>query len=197
MIVVIDHFDSFVETLARYVREAGHQTLVMRQNVSVNDVLREKPRAVILSPGPGGPENTGVTRDLLAALAPHVPVLGICLGHQTLAHYLGGRVARAQEPRHGKPSPLHHDGHFLFDGIASPFEAGRYHALIVDALPEACRAIAHSAAGENMGFAHETRPLYGLQFHPESILTPQGRRMIENFLASLPDAAVAQDEAAA
>jgi anthranilate synthase/aminodeoxychorismate synthase-like glutamine amidotransferase len=188
MIVVIDHFDSFVETLARYVREAGHKSLVMRQNVSVNDVLRENPLGVILSPGPGGPENTGVTLDLLAALPPHVPVLGICLGHQTLAHYLGGRVSRAQEPRHGKPSPLSHEGHFLFNGIPSPFEAGRYHALIVDALPDACRVISQSAAGENMGFAHETRPLYGLQFHPESILTPWGRCMIENFLNSLPDA---------
>lgn len=185
MIVVIDHYDSFVETLARYVREAGFETLVMRQSVSVNDVLRENPQAVILSPGPGRPENTGVTRDLLAALAPHVPVLGICLGHQTLAHVLGGHVGRAKEPRHGKASDLTHDGHFLFDGIDSPFAAGRYHALIVDDLPPDCRALAHSRQGEIMALAHKERPLYGLQFHPESILTPQGRRMIENFLARL------------
>lgn len=182
MIVVIDHYDSFVETLARYVREAGHETLVMRQNVSVNDVLRERPQAIILSPGPGRPENTGVTLELLASLPKDIPVLGICLGHQTLAHFLGGTVGRAKEPRHGKSSVLTHDGHFLFDGIATPFEAGRYHALIVDTLPDACTALARSAQGENMALAHESLPLYGLQFHPESILTPQGRRMIENFL---------------
>ncbi len=185
MIVVIDHFDSFVETLARYVREAGFETLVMRQNVSVNDVLCVKPQAVILSPGPGTPENTGVSRPLLEALAaeaPDIPVLGICLGHQTIAQHLGGTVQRAQEPRHGKASPLHHTGHALFDGIATPFEAGRYHALIVSHLPPACDAIATSATGENMGFAHRTRPLYGLQFHPESILTPDGRTIIANFL---------------
>ena len=191
MIVVIDHYDSFVETLARYVREAGHDTLVMRQNVSVNDVLRETPKAVILSPGPGRPENTGVTLELLAALPENVPVLGICLGHQTLAHYLGGSVARAKEPRHGKASTLTHDGHFLFDGIENSFEAGRYHALIVDKLPDSCIAVAHSALGENMALAHKTLPLYGLQFHPESILTPDGRRMIENFLTHATPAEVA------
>ena len=183
MIVVIDHYDSFVETLARYVREAGHETLVMRQNVSVNDVLREAPEAVILSPGPGRPEDTDVTLELLAALPADIPVLGICLGHQTLAHYLGGTVGRAKEPRHGKASSLTHGGHFLFDGIESPFEAGRYHALIVETLPQGCASLAKSALGENMALAHESLPLYGLQFHPESILTPEGRRMIENFLS--------------
>ncbi len=185
MIVVIDHFDSFVETLARYVREAGFKTRVMRQTVSIDDVLREKPQAIILSPGPGRPETTGVTLDLLAGLPEDIPVLGICLGHQTLAHYLGGTVARAREPRHGKPSPLMHSGHFLFNGIHSPFEAGRYHALIVDTMPPNCVEIACSALGENMGLAHETRRLYGLQFHPESILTPDGRTMIENFLGGV------------
>jgi anthranilate synthase/aminodeoxychorismate synthase-like glutamine amidotransferase len=121
-----------------------------------------------------------------------VPVLGICLGHQTLAHYLGGTVGRAKEPRHGKASSLTHNGHFLFDGIESPFEAGRYHALIVETLPELCDSLAHSAQGENMALAHKTRPLYGLQFHPESILTPEGRMMIENFLKhAVPDEAAA------
>ena len=186
MIVVIDHFDSFVETLARYVREAGFETTLMRQDTDVATILAAQPEAVILSPGPGRPENTGVTLELLDALPPHVPVLGICLGHQCLAHYLGGTVERAREPRHGKPSPITHNGHFLFNGIASPFIAGRYHALIVDKLPQSCVAIAQSAAGENMGLAHTSRPLFGLQFHPESILTPEGRLMIENFLNALP-----------
>ena len=123
-----------------------------------------------------------MTLELLAALPTDIPVLGICLGHQTLAHYLGGTVGRAKEPRHGKLSKLTHEGHFLFDGIASPFAAGRYHALIVETLPATCIGLAHSALGENMALAHESLPLYGLQFHPESILTPDGRRMIENFL---------------
>lgn len=186
MIVVIDHFDSFVETLARYVREAGHETLVMRQTVSVEDVLAVSPSAIILSPGPGGPDTTGVTLDLLAALPETTPVLGICLGHQTLAAHLGARIRKAQEPRHGKPSALTHRGHWLFDGIESPFQAGRYHALIVEHLPADCQSIASSQGGEIMGFAHRTRPLYGLQFHPESILTPQGRTMLESFLHHLP-----------
>lgn len=186
MIVVIDHFDSFVETLARYVREAGHKTLVMRQNASVEDVLAVAPSAIILSPGPGGPDTTGVSRDLLAALPDNVPVLGICLGHQTLAAHLGATIGKAKEPRHGKPSDLTHSGHWLFDGIESPFQAGRYHALIVEHLPTDCQQIASSQGGEIMGFAHNTRPLYGLQFHPESILTPQGRSILESFLNHLP-----------
>ena len=186
MIVVIDHFDSFVETLARYVREAGQETLVMRQTVSVEDVLAVAPTSVILSPGPGGPDTTGVTQDLLAALPDSVPVLGICLGHQTLAAHLGASIGKAQEPRHGKPSELTHSGHWLFEGIESPFQAGRYHALIVEQLPEDCQLIASSARGEIMGLAHKTRPLYGLQFHPESILTPQGRTILERFLKHLP-----------
>ncbi len=185
MIIVIDHFDSFVETLARYVREAGHQVCVMRQDTDLADILAFQPQAVILSPGPGGPETTGVSLPLLAALPEHVPVLGICLGHQILAHYLGGTVTRAKEPRHGKASDIHHHGDALFADMENPFSAGRYHALIVEKLPADCQAVAHSALGENMGFKHQSRPLYGVQFHPESILTPQGRQMIGNFLALL------------
>jgi anthranilate synthase/aminodeoxychorismate synthase-like glutamine amidotransferase len=182
MIVVIDHFDSFVETLARYVREAGCEVRVIRQDADPETVLALAPQAVILSPGPGGPETTGLTLPLLRELPPHVPVLGICLGHQALAQHLGGTIGRAQEPRHGKASPISHNGDALFDGLDNPFAAGRYHALIVETLPDRCTALAASARGENMAFKHESRPLYGVQFHPESILTPQGRRLVENFL---------------
>jgi para-aminobenzoate synthetase component II len=182
MIVVIDHFDSFVETLARYVREAGHETRVLRQNVSVEEVLAQHPQAVILSPGPGGPQETGVTLALLEQLSPSVPVLGICLGHQALAHHLGGHIGKAEEPRHGKASDIHHQSDALFAGLDNPFAAGRYHSLIVSKLPENCVSLATSARGENMAFKHQSRPLYGVQFHPESILTPQGRRLIDNFL---------------
>lgn len=182
MIVVIDHFDSFVETLARYIREAGFAVKVMRQDASPEEVLAQNPDAVILSPGPGRPEGTGLTLPLLEKLPRHVPVLGICLGHQALAQHLGGAIGHAKEPRHGKASPINHNGDALFDGMANPFAAGRYHALIVTHLPDACDALASSALGENMAFKHQTRPLYGVQFHPESILTPEGRRLIENFL---------------
>lgn len=182
MIVVIDHFDSFVETLARYVREAGFEVATVRQDTPLADILALNPQAVILSPGPGRPETTGVTLALLAALPSQIAVLGICLGHQALAHYLGGTVSKAREPRHGKASDIHHRGDDLFADMDNPFTAGRYHALIVDALPPGCTALAESEKGENMAFKHRSRPLYGVQFHPESILTPQGRRLIDNFL---------------
>lgn len=182
MIIVIDHFDSFVETLARYMREAGHETRIMRQDNDADAVLALQPQAIILSPGPGRPDATGLTLPLLKKLPASMPVLGICLGHQALAQHLGGTIAHAQEPRHGKASPIHHNGDALFDGMENPFEAGRYHALIVETLPPNCVALAHSQTGENMAFKHKTRPLYGVQFHPESILTPDGRRMMDNFL---------------
>ncbi len=182
MIVVIDHHDSFVETLARYVREAGHETVVISQDADLPDVSAHNPSAIILSPGPGRPENTGVTRALLAQCPDDLPILGVCLGHQTLAQYFGGTVTRAREPRHGKASSITHNGHAMFDGLDTCFEAGRYHALIVDNLPEELQITARSGLGEIMAFAHRERPIYGMQFHPESILTPQGRRMIDNFL---------------
>jgi anthranilate/para-aminobenzoate synthase component II len=150
MIIVIDHFDSFVETLARYTREAGHETRIMRQDNDADAVLALQPQAIILSPGPGRPDATGLTLPLLKKLPASMPVLGICLGHQALAQHLGGTIA---------------------------------HALIVETLPPNCVALAHSQTGENMAFKHKTRPLYGVQFHPESILTPDGRRMMDNFLS--------------
>jgi len=182
VIVVIDHFDSFVETLARYVREAGYDTEIIRANADVAAILDLEPDAVILSPGPGGPADTGVTLSLLDRLPTGTPVLGICLGHQALAHYLGGKIGKAQEPRHGKASDIHHAEDALFDGMDNPFTAGRYHALIVSDLPADCVSLARSGLGENMAFKHADRPLYGVQFHPESILTPQGRQLIGNFL---------------
>lgn len=182
MIIVIDHHDSFVETLARYVREAGYDTVVISQDADLEDISCHDPEAIILSPGPGRPENTGVTNALLANCRDDLPILGVCLGHQTLAQYFGGTVTHAREPRHGKASSITHNGHAMFDGLEENFEAGRYHALIVDNLPEVLHVTARSARGEIMAFAHHNRPIYGMQFHPESILTPQGRQMINNFL---------------
>ncbi|MDC0131407.1 aminodeoxychorismate/anthranilate synthase component II [Alphaproteobacteria bacterium] len=182
MIIVIDHQDSFVETLARYIREAGHETLVLSQNTALDEVLAYRAEALVLSPGPGGPDTTGVTRDLLAQCPIDLPILGVCLGHQTLAAHFGGSVCRAKEPRHGKASPIIHTGHPMFAELPETFEAGRYHALIVEQLPEPLQVTATSALGEIMAFAHATRPVYGMQFHPESILTPQGRQLMANFL---------------
>lgn len=193
MIVVIDHFDSFVETLARYVREAGYPTKLVRQDADLETILALHPRGIILSPGPGTPENCGVSRALLAARPETLPVLGVCLGHQLLAAHFGAQIGRADEPRHGKPSPLTHTGSALFDGVPSPFQAGRYHALIARDLPTCLRVTSTSAGGEVMAFEHVTQPVYGVQFHPESVLTPNGRRLIENFLAQTGPA----DEAAA
>jgi anthranilate synthase component 2/para-aminobenzoate synthetase component 2 len=182
MIVVIDHFDSFVETLARYVREAGYATKIVRQDSDLGELLVSDMDGLILSPGPGGPETTGLTQALLAHCPPSLPVLGVCLGHQVLAHHFGAKIGRAREPRHGKSSMITHHGHEMFDGLPTPFEAGRYHALIAQDLPPELEVTATSELGEIMAFAHRARPIFGLQFHPESVLTPQGRLMIDNFL---------------
>ncbi|MCH9758015.1 MAG: aminodeoxychorismate/anthranilate synthase component II [Proteobacteria bacterium] len=181
MIIVIDHFDSFVETLSRYARESGRTVLQLRQTASVRDVLGLNPSGIILSPGPGTPDNTGVTLELIKARPAALPILGICLGHQALAQALGGKISRAREPRHGKSSPIHYQGGRLFLGLDNPFDAGRYHSLIVEKLPDCLHATAHSAQNEIMAFEHVHDPLFGVQFHPESILTPQGRMLMDNF----------------
>ena len=183
MILIIDHYDSFVETLARYVREAGFETRIVNQDaMGAPEIAALEPTAIILSPGPGGPDNTGVSVPLIKLLSADVPMLGVCLGHLAMATALGGSLARAIEPLHGKSSPVTHNTSALFDGLENPFDAGRYHALIVAHLPACLMATAHSQAGEIMALQHESAPLYGVQFHPESVLTPQGRKLIANFL---------------
>ena len=183
MILVIDHYDSFVETLARYVREAGFDTRIINQDeMSAPQIAALEPAAIIFSPGPGGPETTGVSLPLIKLLAGHVPMLGVCLGHLAMAAAFGGTIGRAEEPMHGKTSPVKHKATALFDGLENPFDAGRYHALIVAHLPACLTATAHSNAGEIMALEHESAPLYGVQFHPESVLTPQGRQLVSNFL---------------
>ena len=183
MILVIDHYDSFVETLARYVREAGFDTRIINQDeMDAAAIAALAPRAIIFSPGPGGPTTTGVSVPLIKLLADRVPMLGVCLGHLAMAAAFGGTVGRADEPLHGKASPVTHAATPLFEGLANPFDAGRYHALIVAQLPDCMRATAHSASGEIMALEHKNAPLYGVQFPPESVLTPQGRRLVSNFL---------------
>lgn len=184
MILVIDHFDSFVETLARYIRETGYATEVCRvdrYDPSAVDVSRLL--GVVLSPGPGRPADTPQTTALFDA-APHLPILGVCLGHQALCEAYGGRTVPAPEPLHGQASLIRHDGDPLFGTVPSPFEAGRYHSLlgeIGDGSP--IRPIAwDSGTGAVMAARHRTRPHIGVQFHPESVLTPVGRAIIQNFL---------------
>ncbi len=185
MIVIIDHFDSFVHTLARYVREAGWTVEVIRQDDQTGEqILARQPSALIFSPGPGRPENTGVSRALLAQAPPTLPILGVCLGHQLIAEYFGGRVGK-HHPCHGMASPIFHDHDPLFSGVSMPFPAGRYHSLIAQELPTSLRVIAWGEEQEIMAIRHVDRPIMGVQFHPESVLTPDGRTIIANFLEEI------------
>ncbi len=186
MILIIDNYDSFVWNLARYVGELGHERMVVRNDaISVEAALALAPEAIILSPGPCGPAEAGISVALVhAAARARVALLGVCLGHQAIAAAFGGTMRRAAHPRHGKPSPIRHDGHPLFNGMVNPFEAGRYHSLVADLDPAGpLRAIAQSDDdGELMALAHETLPIIGVQFHPESVLTMDGHRLLGNFL---------------
>ena|SRR5205823_7553456 len=186
MIIVVDHYDSFVYNLVQLVESLGHPTEAVRSDAEAPGALvSRKPAAVILSPGPGRPEDAGCMLELARALDPATPVLGVCLGHQAVGAAFGGRVDRGPAPVHGKASPIHHTGEDLFEGVPDPFEGGRYHSLVVhrDALPPELEVIAWTDDGLVMGIRHRDLPRYGVQFHPESILTPEGPRIVENFLA--------------
>ncbi|MDZ7629617.1 MAG: aminodeoxychorismate/anthranilate synthase component II [Parvularculaceae bacterium] len=185
MILIVDNYDSFVHNLARYVREAGFATQVVRNDVmSAGDMLSLQPDAVIVSPGPNAPAEAGVSLRLIDMLPEETPFLGVCLGHQCLIEAFGGRTRRAKEPLHGEASVIRHDGSDLFNAIPNPFLAGRYHSLVGD-LGAASDLIASawSDADEVMAVRRRSAPWYGVQFHPESILTPDGRTLISNFLA--------------
>ena len=185
MIVLVDHYDSFVQTAARYLRELGEDTDVVRCDALDSAELRARnPRAVILSPGPRTPADTGVSVPFLRDSAGEVPVLGICLGHQCIVAAAGGDVDRSPTPTHGKASPVHHGGDELFRGIPSPFPAGRYHSLETPraGLPDDVEVSAWTAEGEVMAVRHRRHPWWGVQFHPESILTRGGHRVLANFL---------------
>lgn len=189
MILVIDNFDSFVHNLARYIGELGHERRTVRTDeISIAEALALEPRAIVLSPGPCGPDKAGISVGLVKAAAAHrIPLLGVCLGHQAIAAAFGGEISRAPRPVHGKASAIHHDGSALFAGMPSPFMAGRYHSLIAG-LPEGgpLRLTAQTEDGVPMALAHETLPIFGVQFHPESILTDYGHRLLGNFLDLAP-----------
>ena len=185
MILVIDNYDSFVHNLARYIREAGAQTEVIRNDADdVAGLLARSPAAVILSPGPKTPMEAGVCLDLIEALPAKIPFLGVCLGHQCLVEAFGGETVRSCFPLHGEASDIDHDGTGLFKGLASPLAAGRYHSLVCNLGPDSPLAVnATSADGEIMGVRHRAAPWHGVQFHPESLLTPDGRAIISNFIS--------------
>ena len=186
MILVVDNYDSFVYNLVQLVEGLGAATEVVRSDAEAPDeMLARRPEAVILSPGPGRPDDAGCFVELARAVGDDVPLLGVCLGHQALGEALGGRVDPGPVPVHGKASAVYHDGAGILAGVPSPFDAGRYHSLVVaaDALPDELELTAWTADGIVMAVQHRSLPRFGVQFHPESILTPEGPRIIENFLA--------------
>lgn len=185
MILVIDNYDSFVYNLVHYVEDFGVRAEVVRNDaLSVADVLKKRPKAVILSPGPCTPNEAGICLELLAKAPDDLPMFGVCLGHQAMGQAFGGDVVRAQEIMHGKVSELTHRGGGLFRGLPSPFRATRYHSLAVkrSSFPAELVIDAETADGEIMGLSHTSRPLFGVQFHPESIASEHGHAIVGNFL---------------
>jgi anthranilate synthase component 2 len=196
MILLVDNYDSFTWNLAQYLGELGCEVRVVRNDaVTVSDIERLAPSHLVISPGPGTPDEAGVTLEAIARLGGRLPILGVCLGHQAIGQAYGGRVVRAPRVMHGKTSPVRHDGAGVFRGLPSPMVATRYHSLVVEAasLP-ACLEVTARAAdaaggdgrgeGEIMGLRHRALPVHGVQFHPESVMTPDGKRLLANFLAA-------------
>src|SRR5215210_5374475 len=185
-VLLVDNYDSFTYNLVQYLGELGAEVLVRRNDeVTVREVENEiRPDRVVVSPGPGTPDEAGVSLELIAALAGHVPILGVCLGHQAIGQVFGGRVVRAGKVVHGKGSQVFHDGDSIFKGIASPFQAGRYHSLVVEreSLPDCLEVSAETSDGVIMGLRHRELKVEGVQFHPESILTTEGKKLLANFL---------------
>jgi anthranilate synthase/aminodeoxychorismate synthase-like glutamine amidotransferase len=186
MVLVIDNYDSFTYNLVQYLGELGGEVKVMRNDaITIEEVAAAKPARIVISPGPGRPEQAGVTMRVIRELGERTPILGVCLGHQAIGAVFGGRVIRAGVPMHGKTSTIEHDGRGVFSGINGPFVASRYHSLVVDAstMPEALEVSARTREdGVVMGLRHRAWPVHGVQFHPESILTGEGRRILRNFL---------------
>lgn len=189
MILVIDNYDSFTWNLVHYLEELGGRTRVIRNDeLSADAALALKPDAVLLSPGPCTPNEAGICLELLAKAPESLPILGVCLGHQAIGQAFGGDVIGAREIRHGKLSRISHSGGVLFEGLPKEFSVVRYHSLAVapETLPEALIADAHTEDGEIMAMHHRSRPVFGVQFHPESILTEHGHALLRNFLAQIP-----------
>ncbi len=185
MILMIDNYDSFTYNLVQYLGQLGEEVVVRRNDaITLDEIGAMNPEAIFLSPGPCSPERAGITVDVVRRFHRRVPLMGVCLGHQAIGHAFGGRVVRAGKIMHGKTSPILNDGRTIFKGLPSPFPAGRYHSLIVEreSLPDCLEVSAETEEGEIMGLRHRKLPVEGIQFHPESILTPGGKRIIRNFL---------------
>ena len=185
MLLVIDNYDSFTYNLVQYFGELGAAPLVKRNDeITLEEIARLNPERICISPGPRTPAEAGISNDVIRRFAPDRPILGVCLGHQCMGHVFGGDVIRADRLMHGKTSLIHHDGKGVFAGLSQPFEATRYHSLIVkrDTLPDSLVISAETAEKEIMGLRHKEYPLHGVQFHPESILTVEGKQLLQNFL---------------
>lgn len=184
MIVMIDNYDSFTYNLVQYLGELGAEITVFRNDqVSVDEVMALEPDQIVISPGPGDPDDGGVSNDVISKIGPTTPLLGVCLGHQCIGYTFGGQVTRAPRLMHGKVSSVYHNGRGIFNGVPSPFQATRYHSLIVEEpVPESLEVTAFTRDGEIMGMRHLEYPIVGVQFHPESILTEHGKRILRNFL---------------
>ena len=184
MILLIDNYDSFTWNLAQYFGELGAPPLVKRNDeITLDDISRFRPSRIVISPGPGRPEDAGISVDVVRKFGAETPLLGVCLGHQSIGIAFGAAVVRAQQLMHGKTSAVMHDGKGVFRGVSQPFTAGRYHSLVVaEPLPADLEAAARTEDGTLMGVRHRHLPIHGVQFHPESVLTGEGRQLLKNFL---------------
>ena len=185
MLLVIDNYDSFTYNLVQYFGELGADPQVKRNDaITPDEVEKMKPQKMVISPGPGRPEEAGISMELIRKFGGKIPILGVCLGHQCMGEVYGGKVVRAGRLMHGKTSPIQHDGKGVFQGLPNPFEATRYHSLIVEknSVPSCLEVCAETAEGEIMGLRHREYPVHGVQFHPESILSKEGKDLLANFL---------------
>ena len=188
MLLILDNYDSFTYNVFQLLSELGAEVEVIRNDqTTVEDIRAKKYDAIVLSPGPGIPSDAGITEQVIRELGGEVPILGICLGHQAIGEVFGGKVVRAGEIVHGKTSPLHHNGKGLYEGIPQNVPIGRYHSLVIDraTLPDCLEVTSDLVDGTIMGVRHKAKNIEGIQFHPESILTPDGKKMMENFLKHL------------
>jgi anthranilate synthase/aminodeoxychorismate synthase-like glutamine amidotransferase len=185
MILIIDNYDSFTYNLVQYLGELGADLKVFRNDqIDIKKIRTAKPEKIVISPGPGVPKDAGISEDVIRAFGRKTPILGVCLGHQAIGEVFGGRIIGAKKLMHGKTSTIHHNGKAIFKGIPNPFEATRYHSLIVErkGLPSVLKITAETGDKEIMALQHVKYPIYGVQFHPESILTLEGKKLLKNFL---------------
>jgi len=185
MLLVIDNYDSFTYNLVQYFGELGADPVVKRNDaITPEEVEKVRPERIVISPGPGTPADAGISMEVIRRMGKTTPILGVCLGHQCIAEVYGGKVVRAERLMHGKTSPIRHEGSGVFAGLPNPFEATRYHSLIVEksSVPACLRITADTAEGEIMGLQHRELPVHGVQFHPESILSREGKDLLRNFL---------------